>query len=47
MLPDLDQIDERQFKALTGLTRPAFYQLLPLFSQSYTEIRLEDSTFAP
>lgn len=42
MLPDLDQIDERQFKALTGLTRPAFYQLLPLFSQSYTEIRLEE-----
>jgi hypothetical protein len=38
MLPDLDQIDEQQFKALTGLTRTAFYQLLPLFSQSYIEL---------
>jgi hypothetical protein len=42
MFPDLDQIDERQFKALTGLTRTAFYQLLPIFIQSYTEIRLEE-----
>jgi hypothetical protein len=42
MFPDLDQIDERQFKALTGLTRAAFCQLLPLFIQSSIEIRVEE-----
>ena len=41
MFTDLDQIDERQFKALTGLTRKAFCRLLPIFTQSYSEIRLE------
>ena len=42
MFPDLNQIDERQFKALTGLTRIAFYRLLPIFIQSHIEIRLEE-----
>lgn len=41
MFIDLEQIDERQFKALTGLTRKAFHQLLPIFAQSYSEIRLK------
>lgn len=41
MFTDLDQIDERQFKALTGLTRKAFRKLLLIFTQSYSEIRLE------
>lgn len=42
MFPDLDQIDERQFKALSGLTRTAFYQLLAFFIPSYIEIGLEE-----
>ena len=41
MLKDLDKIDERQFKALTGLTREAFYGLLTFFTESYHEIKLE------
>jgi hypothetical protein len=41
MFKDLDTIDERQFKALTGLTREAFAKLLILFTESSHEIRLE------
>ncbi len=34
--------DERQFKALTGLTFEAFRQLLPIFAESYAEAAAED-----
>jgi len=31
MITDLSKLDDRGFRALTGLSRKAFYQLLPLF----------------
>lgn len=42
MFRDLDTIDDRQFKALTGLTREAFNKLLILFTASYHEIKQEE-----
>jgi len=42
MFKNPNEIDERQFKALTGLTHEAFAQLLPIFSESYAEIVQED-----
>lgn len=42
MSKDLSEIDERQFKALTGLTHEAFDKLLPIFSESYVEIVQEN-----
>ena len=41
MFKDLDTMDARQFKALTGMTREAFDKLLILFTASYEEIKLE------
>lgn len=41
MFRDLDTIDERQFKALTGLPREVLDKLLALFNISYHEIRQE------
>ena len=37
MFTDINGIDERQSKALTGLTRKAFCKLLPLFTESHIE----------
>ena len=37
MITDLTKRDDRGFRALTGLSRKAFYQLLPLFTISYGE----------
>ena len=37
MITDLTKFDDRGFRALTGLSRKAFYQLLPLFTISYEE----------
>ena len=36
-----DMQDERQFKALTGLSREEFQELLPVFNESYCELRHE------
>ena len=41
MFKDLDTMDARQFRALTGMTREAFDKLLILFTASYEEIKLE------
>jgi len=37
MITELTEFDDRGFRALTGLSRKAFYQLLPLFTISYEE----------
>jgi len=37
MITDLSKLDDRGFRALTGLSRKAFYQLLPLFTISDEE----------
>ena len=42
MFRDLSKIDDRQFKALTGLTRAAFEKLLTFFTASYHEIKWEE-----
>ncbi len=41
MFRDLSKIDERQFKALTGLSHAAFEKLLSLFTASYHEMQWE------
>lgn len=38
MLDKLANCDERQFKALTGLSRAAFNKLLTVFSLCYAEM---------
>ena len=35
MYANLAEIDERQFRALTGLSHTAFDQLLPRFAENY------------
>jgi len=40
-MPDWTKDDDRQFKALTGLTLIAFRQLLPFFAESYGEAVVE------
>jgi hypothetical protein len=40
-MPDWTKDDDRQFKALTGLTLNAFRQLLPFFAESYAEAVVE------
>lgn len=40
-MPDWTKDDDRQFKALTGLTLSAFRQLLPFFAESYSEAVIE------
>lgn len=35
MLAEIEQMDERQFRALTGMTKSAFMSLLPEFELSY------------
>ena len=42
MIQNRQEMDERQHKALTGLTHPAFDALLPTFRESYQEIILEN-----
>jgi hypothetical protein len=42
MLSEWVKEDDRQFKALTGLTFAAFCQLLPLFAESYAEAVMEN-----
>ncbi len=42
MLEKLSECDERQFKALTGLPRPAFDKLLTMFKVCYQEIIQEN-----
>jgi hypothetical protein len=37
MLAEIEKMDERRFKALTGLSKKKFRQLLPEFENSYQE----------
>lgn len=41
MVPTFDEIDDRQLKALTGMTVVAFFKLLSIFTASYHEIMME------
>jgi hypothetical protein len=39
---ELAEMDERRFKALTGLSKQEFHKLLPTFAESHTEIQQEN-----
>lgn len=38
----LEKMDERQLKALTGLSKEEFYELLPVFAECYKEMQWEN-----
>ena len=42
MIPTFEEIDDRQLKALIGMTVVVFFKLLPIFTASYHEIMMEE-----